>query len=57
LKVFDVSGREIATLVNGPQQAGLHEVTFDASTLASGPYFYRMAAAGHVAAGRMLLLK
>lgn len=57
LKVFDVSGREIATLVDGFQHGGDHEVTFDASLLASGPYFYRMAAGGHVSTGRMLLVK
>jgi len=57
LKVFDVTGKEVASLVDGIQQSGRHEVTFDASALSSGTYFYRMAAAGRIATGRMILLK
>ena len=57
LNVFDVTGKLVSTLVSGLQQPGSHEVTFDASSLASGSYFYRMMAAGRVATGRMLLLK
>jgi hypothetical protein len=42
LRVFDVLGREVATLVNEPKAAGEHALEFDASSLASGVYFYRM---------------
>ena len=44
LKVYDMLGREIKTLVNERQAAGAHSVTFDAGTLASGVYFYRIQA-------------
>ena len=44
LKVYDILGREIKTLVNERQAAGAHSVTFNAGTLASGVYFYRMQA-------------
>jgi len=42
LKVYDVLGREVATLVNDPQPAGRYKVTFDAKGLASGIYFYKL---------------
>lgn len=45
LTVYDITGREIAVLVNGTTQAGRHEVAFDGSNLASGVYFYKMEAA------------
>ena len=57
LKVFDVLGREVEILVNERQNAGSHLVTFDASTLASGVYFYRLEAGTHNATKKLLLLK
>ena len=42
LKVFNILGKEIKTLVNGVQGSGLHEVKFDASNLSSGIYFYSL---------------
>ena len=42
LKVFDVTGKEIAILVNEKMQPGSYEVTFDGSKLSSGTYFYRL---------------
>ncbi len=42
LKVFDVLGREVATLVNGELSPGKHSIVFDARDLASGVYFYRL---------------
>jgi len=40
--VYDILGREVRTLVNENLQAGSDEVTFDASALSSGMYFYRL---------------
>lgn len=42
LKIYDVLGREVATLVDGKQSPGLHTVKWDASRYASGVYFYRL---------------
>jgi len=42
LKVFDVLGREVATLINGELNPGEHSVVFNAKGLASGVYFYRL---------------
>lgn len=42
LRVYDLLGREVATLVSGVKPAGAHDVEFDASGLTSGVYFYRM---------------
>jgi hypothetical protein len=55
LRVYDLLGREVAVLVNERKQAGVHEVSFDASRLSSGPYFYRMDA-GIFSQTRKLLL-
>jgi len=44
LKVYDMVGREVATLVKGEVAAGSYDVVFDASRLASGVYFYRILA-------------
>ncbi len=44
LKVFDVLGREVRTLVGEQLKAGSYETTFDARGLASGVYFYRLQA-------------
>jgi hypothetical protein len=57
LSVYDLSGRTVAELINGWRGAGLHEVTFDASQLASGIYVYRMQAGNFNASGKMVLLK
>ena len=57
LEVFDVSGRLVATLVNGYRAAGAYEAVFDAAGMPSGLYFYRLEAGGFLATGKMLLLK
>ena len=57
LKVYDVMGREVATLVNGLQNSGSYDVTFDASGLASGIYFYKLNANGKQLINKMLLMK
>jgi len=57
LTVYDLSGRQVATLVNGWRVAGTHEVTFDGSNLASGVYTYRLQAGDFIANGKMALMK
>ena len=57
LKVFDVIGREVQTLVNEKLQAGCYEVGFDGSNLTSGVYFYRMVADGFSETKRLMLIK
>ncbi len=57
LKVYDVLGREVATLVNKEQSAGNYEVQFNASSLTSGIYFYRLQSGGFVESRKMVLLR
>ncbi len=57
LTVYDVVGREVAVLVNGTMPAGSHSVNFDASTLTSGVYVYKLEAGGQVMTKRMTLIK
>jgi len=57
LRVYDITGREVRTLVNAPQAAGRHAATLDASRLASGVYVYRLTAGRHVQARKMVLMK
>ncbi|MFH1733795.1 MAG: T9SS type A sorting domain-containing protein, partial [bacterium] len=65
LSVYDVAGRKVAELIHGYRDAGLHEVTFDASQLASGVYLYRLQTSGSgttqttdfSATGKMVLMK
>jgi hypothetical protein len=57
LSVFDILGRQVSVLVNEKKEAGVHEVKFNGSNLASGVYFYRLQAGDFVATKRLLLLK
>lgn len=57
LKVYDLLGREIATLADGERAAGEHRVVFDASRVSSGVYLYRLETAGHVETRRMMVLR
>lgn len=57
LTVYDISGRAVATLVNGWRDAGYHEVTFNADALASGMYVYRIQAGDFTASGKMVMMK
>ncbi len=57
LKVFNVLGKEVATLVNGQNESGKHEVDFDATSLNSGVYFYRIESGNFVETKKLVLLK
>ena len=57
LKVYDLLGNEIATLVNEEKQSGIYEVEFDASSLSSGIYFYQLQAGGFISTKKLVLLK
>jgi len=57
LKVYDILGREVATLVNAEQKAGNYEVHFDASALTSGVYFYHLQSGSFMESRKMILLR
>jgi hypothetical protein len=57
LVVFDALGREVETLVNENQNAGIYEATFYASLFPSGVYFYKLTTDGFNGTKRMILLK
>lgn len=57
LKVYDLLGREVATLVNEELQPGSHEVTWDAHGMASGVYFCRLAAGSFVQSRKLVLMR
>jgi hypothetical protein len=57
LSVYDLSGRQVAILVNGRRDAGVHEVTFEGSEMASGVYIYQLTAGEYTDQGKMVLLK
>jgi uncharacterized delta-60 repeat protein len=57
LKVFDVLGNEMTTLVHEYKYAGSHEIEFDASRLGSGIYFYNLQAGSHTETKKMILMK
>jgi flagellar hook assembly protein FlgD len=54
IKVYDMAGREVAELVSRKQSAGRHTVQFNASSLASGVYVYRLTAVSSEAAGNTM---
>jgi len=57
LKVYDVLGNEVATLVDEEKPAGSYEIEFDASKLSSGTYFYQLRAGSLLETRKMVLLK
>jgi hypothetical protein len=57
LKVYDVLGNEMAILVNEDKPAGTYQITFDASELSSGVYFYKLQTGTFVETKKMILLR
>ncbi len=57
LKVYDITGTEVMTLVNEERPAGIYEVNFDAVDLASGTYIYQLQAGNYSEAKKMILLR
>ena len=57
LKVYDILGKEVATLVNEEKQSGTYEVKFDAASLSSGIYFYTLTAELFSQTKKMILMK
>ncbi|HEY3251861.1 MAG TPA: T9SS type A sorting domain-containing protein, partial [Ignavibacteria bacterium] len=57
LVIYDISGREVKTLINEKQNAGRHNIDFDGANLSSGVYFYRLTADEFSETKKMLLVK
>ena len=57
LAVYDILGREVATLVNEQQQPGSYEIKFDATNVSSGIYFYQLKAGDFIDTKKMILIK
>ncbi len=57
LTIYDITGRVVATLLDGPMQAGAHQARFDGVDLSSGVYLYRLQAGGQAVARKMYLVK
>jgi subtilisin-like proprotein convertase family protein len=57
IRIFDILGREVKTLVNGIKPAGTFDAVFDASSFASGVYFYRMEAGNFTDVKKLVILK
>jgi hypothetical protein len=57
LKIYDVAGSEVATIVNREQAAGEYEINFNAADLTSGVYIYKLNAGDFVQTKKMILLK
>ena len=57
LTIFNINGQVVETLIDGYREAANHQVTFDASHLASGLYFYRIEAGSYSDVKKMVLVK
>ena len=57
LSVYNILGQKVATLVNKVENAGVHNIKFDASKLTSGVYIYRIQAGSFTQSRKMILLK
>ena len=57
LKIYDVLGNEVASLVNEELTVGKHETVFNASRFSSGVYFYQLKAGSYIETKKMILIK
>ncbi|MDP4175841.1 MAG: T9SS type A sorting domain-containing protein, partial [Bacteroidota bacterium] len=57
LKVYDILGQQVSTLVNKEQNAGEYNVMFDGTSLPSGIYIYTLTAGNYMASRKLMLLK
>ena len=57
LKVYDILGRELATLVNEEKPAGTYKLTWNAANIPSGIYFYKLQAGNYIQTKKMILMK
>jgi hypothetical protein len=57
LIVYDILGKEVATLVNENLQPGTYEVSFNGSNLTSGVYFYKLTTGDFIAVKKMIMIK
>jgi hypothetical protein len=57
LKVYDVQGKLVDTLVDGPMNAGSHNIKYDANHLSTGNYFYQLKVEGHILTKKMILVR
>ena len=57
LEIYDILGRQIATLEDGQKPAGYHQIVWDASDMSSGVYFYKLTAGNYNETRRMMLVK
>ena len=57
LKVYNILGKEVASLVNSNLKPGTYEVSFDGSMLSSGVYFYKLEAGNYISTKKMILIK
>jgi len=57
IKIFDVLGKEVRTLVDEEKSPGIYKVSFDASNLASGIYLYQLQTSGYISSKKMLLVR
>jgi hypothetical protein len=57
LKIFDILGQEVASLINGELNGGMHKITFNAQQFASGMYIYRLTGNSVNITKKMMLMK
>ena len=57
LRVYDIQGREVATLIDENRPPGVHKIFFDRQDISSGVYFYRLRAGEFTQTRRMLFIK
>ena len=57
LSVYDLTGKKVATVLNGQKQAGPHQVNFSAKDLATGVYFYRLQSGEYMSTRKLVVVK